>query len=93
MRMLMRRRRQAPFHTEGQTFGEPIDTLRSGLAHEYRRPQARQRPLSKVKSMAGPHYLFAFLTSFVTFLAVFLLSLPPPWLLRRSLTLWSLFLA
>src|SRR5450830_1356277 len=64
--MLMRRRRQAPFHTEGQTFGEPIDTLRSGLAHEYRRPPARQRPLSKARRMAGPHYLFAFLTSFLT---------------------------
>ncbi len=40
-----------------------------------------------------PALPLAFLTSFLAFLAVFVLPLPPPWLLRRSLTLRNVFLA
>ena len=43
--------------------------------------------------MAGSHYLFPFLASFIALVAVFLLPLAPPWLLRRSPTLRNVFLA
>jgi len=47
----------------------------------------------KVKMHGWPVLLIAFLTSFLTFPAVFLVPLPRPWLLRRSLTSRNVFLA